>query len=111
MGAPHPAAMGETLSPIVNQSIPGENGKVLHCDGEMAAVDLRERFSQAMEASASKPEPGMLNILTADLIEFGIGNLASPKIQQELDPWLDGVELLVLDQSLQSHSGYQGQRR
>ena len=71
--------------------------KVLHCDGEMAAVDLRERFAQAMEASATKPDPGMLKVLTADLIEFGIGNLASPKIQQELDPWLDGVELLVLD--------------
>ena len=37
------------------------------------------------------------NILTADLIELGIGNLASPKIQAELDPWLEGVELLVLD--------------
>lgn len=71
--------------------------KVLHCDGEMAAVDLRERFSQVIAGSEIKPAPGMLNILTADLIELGIGNLASPKIQAELDPWLNGVELLVLD--------------
>ncbi len=71
--------------------------KVLHCDGEMAAVDLRERFSQVMASAPVKPAPGMLNILTADLIELGIGNLASPKIQAELDPWLYGVELLVLD--------------
>ena len=71
--------------------------RVLHCDGEMAAVDLRQRFAQVMDATGVKPEPGMLKILTADLIELGIGNLASPKIQAELEPWLDGVELLVLD--------------
>lgn len=71
--------------------------KVLHCDGEMAAVDLRQRFAQIMEGASVKPAPGMLNILTADLIECGIGNLASLKVQSELDPWLQGVELLVLD--------------
>jgi hypothetical protein len=26
----------------------------------------------------------------------GIGNLGSPAVQAELDPWLDGVELLIL---------------
>jgi hypothetical protein len=71
--------------------------KVLHCDGEMAAVELRQRFAQEMQATGIKPKPGMLNILTADLIEFGIGNLASTKVQAELEPWLEGVELLVLD--------------
>ena len=39
----------------------------------------------------------MLRILSADLIETGIGNFASPKVQEELDPLLEGVELLVLD--------------
>jgi putative DNA primase/helicase len=71
--------------------------RVLHCDGEMAAVDLRDRFRALMEASSAKPEPGFLNILPADLIDMGIGNLASPKVQAELDPWLADVELLVLD--------------
>ena len=71
--------------------------KVLHCDGEMAAVDLRQRFAQIMEGASIKPAPGMLNILTADLMEGGIGNLASPKVQFELEPWLEGVDLLVLD--------------
>lgn len=71
--------------------------RVLHCDGEMAAVDLRDRFRGLMEASSTKPEPGFLNILPADLIDMGIGNLASPIVQAELDPWLSGVELLVLD--------------
>ena len=71
--------------------------RVLHLDGEMAAVDLRQRFVQVMHSTPIVPEPGMLNILTADLIELGIGNLAAPKVQQELEPWLDGIELLVLD--------------
>ena len=71
--------------------------RVLHCDGEMAAGELRQRFAQEMQATGVKPAPGMLNILTADLIEFGIGNLASPKVQAELEPWLHGIELLVLD--------------
>jgi putative DNA primase/helicase len=71
--------------------------KVLHCDGEMAAVDLRQRFAQIMAGATVKPEPGMLNILPADLTELGIGNLASPQVQAELEPWLNGVELLVLD--------------
>ena len=31
------------------------------------------------------------------MIDLGIGNLASPKIQAELEPWLDSIELLVLD--------------
>ena len=71
--------------------------RVLHCDGEMAADELRGRFSAIMQGSQVKPARGMLNILTADLLEFGIGNLAEPSVQQELEPLLNGVELLVLD--------------
>jgi hypothetical protein len=71
--------------------------KVLHCDGEMPAAALRERFTQLMSSATFKPEPNMLSILTADLIDLGIGNLASPKVQAELDPWLLDVGLLVLD--------------
>jgi hypothetical protein len=71
--------------------------KVLHVDGELPAVELRERFAQVMAGATIKPEPSMLQILTADLIELGIGNLAAPKVQAELEPWLDSVELLVLD--------------
>jgi hypothetical protein len=63
--------------------------KVLHCDGEMAAGELRERLVQAITACGVEPQPRMLNVLSADIIEFGIGNMASPEIQQELEPWLD----------------------
>jgi putative DNA primase/helicase len=63
----------------------------------MAADELRGRFAEIMKGSKVKPERGMLNILTADLLEFGIGNLAEPSVQQELETLLVGVELLVLD--------------
>jgi putative DNA primase/helicase len=69
---------------------------VLHIDGELPAVELRQRFAQVM-AGAHQPEPGMLRILTSDLIDLGVGNLADPKIQAELEPWLEGIELLILD--------------
>lgn len=71
--------------------------KVLHCDGEMPASELRQRLAQIMAGMPVRPQPGMLRVLSADLIETGIGNFASPKVQEELDPLLDGVELLLLD--------------
>ena len=71
--------------------------RVLHLDGEMAAGEIRQRFEQEMKATGKKPEEGFLQVLPADLIELGIGNLASTKIQAELEPWLIGVEVLVLD--------------
>ena len=71
--------------------------KVLLCDGEMPAIDLRERFAQIVGGAGVEPDASMLKILSADLIDLGIGNLASPEVQAELDPWLVDVELLVLD--------------
>ena len=71
--------------------------KVLHIDGELPAVELRQRFVQTMGGCDVQPEAGFLRILTADLIDLGIGNLAGPKVQAELEPWLNGVELLILD--------------
>jgi putative DNA primase/helicase len=71
--------------------------KVLHVDGEMPAAALRERFKQIMAGATVQPDTGMLKILAADLLEQDIGNLACPKVQAELDPHLEGIELLTLD--------------
>jgi putative DNA primase/helicase len=75
----------------------GKARKVLHVDGEMCADELRQRFREIFWGGGVEPERGMLNILTADLIDLGIGNIASPKVQEEFEPLLYGVELLVLD--------------
>jgi putative DNA primase/helicase len=46
----------------------------------------------------AEANPDALKILAGDLIEEGgIGNLSSPEIQAELDPWLDETDLLILD--------------
>jgi putative DNA primase/helicase len=71
--------------------------KVLHIDGEMPASELRQRFKQCMDGMGVSPEPGMLQVLSSDLIDTGIGNFASPKMQAELEPLLEDVGLLVLD--------------
>jgi putative DNA primase/helicase len=69
--------------------------RVLLIDGEMPAAALRERLQHI--SAGETPIPATLRILAGDLVEHGIGNLASPLVQAELEPWLDGVELLILD--------------
>ena len=68
--------------------------RVLLIDGEMPAAALQERLIPI--AAETKPEG--LKILAGDLLEEGgIGNLASPEVQAELDPWLSDIDLLILD--------------
>jgi putative DNA primase/helicase len=71
--------------------------KVLLIDGEMPAAALQERLS--WHALGVKADPGdNLKILVGDLIEEGgIGNLASEKVQAELEPHLNGIDLVVFD--------------
>jgi putative DNA primase/helicase len=71
--------------------------RVLLIDGEMPGAALRDRLKPIMEAAEVRPEPGMFQVLAGDLVDGGIGNLASSKLQAALDPWLQGIELLILD--------------
>jgi putative DNA primase/helicase len=66
-------------------------------DGELPARQLQDRLANVVAASNPQPAPGMFKILPADLLEGSIGNLADPKVQERLEPWLVGIELLVLD--------------
>jgi putative DNA primase/helicase len=71
--------------------------RVLVVDGEMPGSELQKRLGEIIAGAAIKPAPGAFNLLPADLVEGGVGNLADPKVQAALDPWLDGIELLILD--------------
>jgi putative DNA primase/helicase len=71
--------------------------RVLCIDGEMPGSELQKRLSEIVRGAAVVPAPGMLSLIAADLIEGCIGNLADPKVQAALDPLLDGIELLILD--------------
>jgi putative DNA primase/helicase len=69
--------------------------RVLLVDGEMPAVALRERLLRI--SAGETPMPATLEIIAGDLVEQGVGDLASAAVQAELEPWLAGVELLILD--------------
>jgi putative DNA primase/helicase len=73
--------------------------RVLLVDGEMPAAALQERLASIVASTPNiEPDPENIRILAGDLIEQGgIGNLASVEVQAELEPWLDGVDLLVID--------------
>ena len=73
--------------------------RVLLIDGEMPAAALQEWFANIVAGTKGvEAAPDMLKILAGDLIEEGgIGNLASPAVQAELEPSLHDVALLILD--------------
>ena len=73
--------------------------RVLLIDGEMPAAALQERLASIVAGiTETEAKPDTIRILAGDLIEEGgIGNLASPEVQAELDPWLDDTDLLILD--------------
>jgi len=71
--------------------------RVLLIDGEMPGAALRDRLQTIVAGADVQPEARMFQVLAGDLVEGGIGNLASPKVQAALDPCLEGVELLILD--------------
>jgi putative DNA primase/helicase len=71
---------------------------VLLVDGEMPAVDLRDRLKAIVAAGGETESKPKLQVIAGDLIEEGgVGNLASSKAQKELEPHLNGIELLILD--------------
>jgi hypothetical protein len=72
--------------------------RVLLADGEMPAAALQERLASIVAGGRVDAAPDMLWILAGDLIEEGgIGNLASPAVQAQLDPYLADIDLLILD--------------
>lgn len=73
--------------------------RVLLIDGEMPAAALQERLASIVAGSPNVSfDPANIKILAGDLVDAGgIGNLASPDVQRELDQWLQGIDLLVLD--------------
>lgn len=71
--------------------------RVLYLDGEMPAVALQERLG-ALIGTGPRPSPGFLRIVTPDLQENGIPDLATVQGREAVEEWLaDGVDLVVVD--------------
>jgi putative DNA primase/helicase len=71
--------------------------RVLLIDGELPQADLRQRAIQAAAAADRPAKHGWFPVISSDRVDRGVGNLGSPVVQAEIECWLDGVELLILD--------------
>lgn len=69
---------------------------VLYIDGEMPAVVMQERLSSII-LSVDKEPSAPLKIITPDLQPFGMPNLATHEGQEALEPLLDGMRLVIVD--------------
>jgi putative DNA primase/helicase len=70
--------------------------RVLYVDGEMPLISLQERLKAISQGLAGEVLNDAFQILAADSLEQAI-NLGSSNGQQSLDPLLDGIDLLIID--------------
>ncbi|HZF62365.1 MAG TPA: AAA family ATPase [Desulfovibrio sp.] len=72
--------------------------RVLYVDGEMPAISMQERLA-ALATGMAVPPHAMQNfsIITPDIQSRPMPDLATTYGQQALEPFLAGVDLLVLD--------------
>ncbi|MBI5192140.1 MAG: AAA family ATPase [Nitrospirae bacterium] len=69
---------------------------VLYLDGEMPAVVMQERLARAIEMMDSEPV-APLRIITPDLQDGGMPNLATWEGQEAIEPYLEGIDLIIVD--------------
>jgi putative DNA primase/helicase len=71
--------------------------RVLYVDGELPAVTLRDRIAMTLAGLEREPAEDGLLVITPDLQDGPMPDLATEKGQEFLEPHLDGVNLLILD--------------
>ena len=71
--------------------------RVLYVDGEMPGVVMQERLAGIVGASDKEAPGDFLRLITPDLQEYGIPDLATPEGQERIEQQLAGAELVVLD--------------
>jgi putative DNA primase/helicase len=70
--------------------------RVLYIDGEMPLEALQERLADITSGAESEPPPENLRLLAADYQDW-MPDLSTRDGQEALKPFLEGTELLVLD--------------
>jgi putative DNA primase/helicase len=72
--------------------------RVLFVDGELPAATIRERAAMTIAGFGdARLAPGALRIVTPDLQERPMPDLGTVKGQRLIEPHLEGVDLLVID--------------
>ena len=69
--------------------------RVLHVCGEMPAVDLKDRLERVAAGAAKPREPGLFRIISADLHDHGIPDLATLDGQAAIDAVLGEAEVVI----------------
>lgn len=71
---------------------------VLYIDGEMPAQSLQDRLASIVKMNGTNQINGKLDILTPDLQEFGMPDLATPEGQAIINQYItDEIDLIILD--------------
>ncbi len=71
---------------------------VLYIDGEMPAIAMQERLASIVSTTDCQPAPGAFRLMTPDSQPHGRSpNFANPVDQAGIEPLLDGVDLIVID--------------
>ena len=71
---------------------------VLYLDGELPAKTVQERIAMVLVGiEGNEPAPDALRIITPDFQERPIPDLSTVEGQGLIEPHLDGIDLLVLD--------------
>jgi len=72
--------------------------RVLYMDGELPAKTLQQRSAMILAGlDGVKPAPRSLQFITPDVQQRPIPDLATPEGQRLVEPHLEGIALLVLD--------------
>ncbi len=71
---------------------------VLYIDGEMPAVTMQQRLASIVASSEENAPDGYFKVLTPDLQgDLLMPNLATEEGQEAIEPHLEGVKLVVVD--------------
>ncbi|MGE4442538.1 MAG: AAA family ATPase [Desulfomicrobium sp.] len=71
--------------------------KVIYIDGEMPAAVLQERLALVAQGAGGDCDPDYLKILTPDIQESGMPNLATPDGRAALEPYIADREVIIVD--------------
>jgi len=72
--------------------------RVLYIDGEMPARTIQKRLASIVAGSEQEPpEPSYLSILTPDLQDVSMPNLATLEGQEAIQPLIEQVEIVIVD--------------
>jgi len=71
--------------------------RVLYVDGEMPLESLQQRLAAVVGSAEKQADPENFKLLAADHQDFGLPDLATIDGQAKMEPYLDGIQLLVLD--------------